>query len=156
MRFLWETKRLLAFTFAMFATGLGFPQTARDVDLQQLQRLEQVWNQAHENGDADALDKLWADDLEVDVPRMAVMSKADALSFARSGRMKFLHYVTSDLRVRVYGDAAVVSGRLQRTRSMNGKEISDDWRFTKVYVKQAQQWRVVSFHASESAQSPGS
>jgi ketosteroid isomerase-like protein len=114
--------------------------------------LEQVWNQAHENGDADALDKLWADDLEVDVPRMAVMSKADALSFARSGRMKFLHYVTSDLRVRVYGDTAVVSGRLQRTRSMNGKEISDDWRFTKVYVRQAPEWRVVLFHASESAQ----
>jgi ketosteroid isomerase-like protein len=156
MRFLWSTKRLLAFTFAVFATGPSFPQTARGTDVQQLQRLEQVWNQAHENGDADALDKLWADDLEVDVPRMAVMSKADALSFARSGRMKFLHYATSDLRVRVYGDTAVVSGRLQRTRSMNGKEISDDWRFTKVYVKQAQQWRVVSFHASEAAQSPGS
>jgi hypothetical protein len=135
MRLPWSSKRLLAFTFAVFATGLSFPQTARDADVQQLQRLEQVWNQAHETGDADALDKLWADDLEVDVPRMAVMSKADALSFARSGRMKFLHYVTSNLRARVYG-----------------KEISDDWRFTKVYVKQAQQWRVVSFHASEAAQ----
>jgi ketosteroid isomerase-like protein len=152
MRFLWSTKRLLAFTFAVFATGPSFPQTARGTDVQHLQRLEQVWNQAHENGDADALDKLWADDLEVDVPRMAVMSKTDALSFARSGRMKFLHYETSGLRIRVYGDTAVVNGRLQRTRSMNGKEISDDWRFTKVYVKQAQQWRVVSFHASESAQ----
>jgi ketosteroid isomerase-like protein len=131
---------------------LAFAQTAKDADIQQLQRLEQVWNQAHVNGDADALDKLWADDLEVDVPRMAVMSKTDALSFARSGRMKFLHYETSGLRIRVYGDTAVVNDRLQRTRSMNGKEISDDWRFTKVYVKQAQQWRVVSFHASESAQ----
>jgi ketosteroid isomerase-like protein len=156
MRFLCSSKILLAFTLAVLATGLSFPQTAGDADVQQLQRLEQVWNQAHENGDADALDKLWADDLEVDVPHMAVMSKADALSFARSGRMKFLHYVTSDLRVRVYGDTAVVSGRLQRTRSMNGKEIRDDWRFTKVYVRQAQQWRVVSFHASEAAQSTGS
>jgi ketosteroid isomerase-like protein len=152
MRFWWPSKRLLAITFAVFAAGLSFSQTAKDADIQQLQRLEQVWNQAHVNGDADALDKLWADDLEVDVSRMAVMSKADALSFARSGRMKFLHYGTSDLRIRVYGDTAVVSGRLQRTRSMNGKEISDDWRFTKVYVKQAEQWRVVSFHASEAAQ----
>jgi hypothetical protein len=83
---------------------------------------------------------------------MAVMSKAEALSFSRSGRMKFLHYVTSDIRIRVYGETAVVNGRLQRTRSMNGKEISDDWRFTKAHVKQAQQWRVVSFHASETAQ----
>jgi hypothetical protein len=45
-----------------------------------------------------------------------------------------------------------VSGRLQRTRLINGKELSDDWRFTKVYVREEQQWRVVSFHASEAAQ----
>lgn len=96
-------------------------------DTQQLKRLEQVWNTAHEHGDADALQQLWADDLEVDVPRMPVMTKTDALNLARSGRMRFLRYVTSDIRIRVYGDAAVASGRLQRTRSMNGKELSDDW-----------------------------
>src|SRR2546430_8808765 len=49
---------------------------------------------------------------------------------SRSGRMKFLHYATSDVHVRVYGNAAVVTGRLQRTRTLNGNEISDDWRFT--------------------------
>ena len=127
-------------------------QSAVGTDTQQLERLEQVWNTAHEQGDADALQQLWADDLEVDVPRMPVMTKADALNFARSGRMKFLRYVTSDIRIRVYGNAAVVSGRLQRVRSMNGKELSDDWRFTKVYIREAQRWRVVSFHASEAAQ----
>jgi hypothetical protein len=30
--------------------------------------------------------------------------------------------------------------------------VSDDWRFTKTYVREAQQWRVVPFHASEAAQ----
>jgi hypothetical protein len=67
-------------------------------------------------------------------------------------RMKFLSYRTSDIHVRVYGDAAVVTGRLQRTRSMNGQEISDDWRFTKTYIRESQKWRVVAFHASEIAQ----
>ena len=152
MRLLRSSKRMLAITFAVFAVGLSFSQTTKDADTQQLQQLEQVWNQAHLNSDADTLDKLWADDLEVDVPRMAVMSKTEALAFARSGRMKFLHYVTSDLRIRVYGDTAVVSGRMQRTRTMNGKEVSDDWRFTKVYIRRTGQWRVVSFHASEAAQ----
>src|SRR5580658_1132594 len=79
-------------------------------------------------------------------------SQSDALKFARSGRMKFLSYRTSDIHVRVYGDAAVVTGRLQRTRSMNGQEISDDWRFTKTYIRESQKWRVVAFHASEAAQ----
>lgn len=137
---------------ALAATAGYPPQSTRDSDVHELERLEKVWNEAHEHGDAAALEKLWAEDLEVDVPRMPVMTRADAVSFARSGRMKFLRYSTSDIRVRVYGDAAVVTGRLQRTRLVKGQETSDDWRFTKVYVREAQEWRVVSFHASEAAQ----
>jgi ketosteroid isomerase-like protein len=137
---------------AIASMNACFAQSGRDADIRQLENLEQVWNHAHETGNADALDQLWADDLEVDVPRMAVMTKAEALGFARSGRMKFLRYTTTDIRVRLYGDTAVVSGRMERTRAMNGNEVSDNWRFTKVYVKQAQQWRVVSFHASEAPQ----
>jgi hypothetical protein len=127
-------------------------QSTHDVDARELERLEMVWNEAHEHGDADALETLWADDMEVAVPKMPVLTKADALKFARSGRMKFLSYRTSDIRVRVYDNAAVVTGRLQRTRSLNGQEISDDWRFTKMYVREGQKWRVVAFHASEAAQ----
>lgn len=127
-------------------------QTTHDGDVHELERLETVWNEAHEHGDADVLESLWADDMEVAVPKMPVLTKADAVKFARSGRMKFLRYRTSDIRVRVYDNAAVVTGRLQRTRSMTGQEISDDWRFTKTYVRGAGQWRVVSFHASEAAQ----
>jgi len=127
-------------------------QTTHDADVHELERLETVWNEAHERGDADALEKLWADDMEVAVPKMPVLTRADAVKFARSGRMRFLSYRTSDIRVRVYGNAAVVTGRLQRTRSMNGQEISDDWRFTKTYVREVGQWHVVSFHASEAAQ----
>jgi len=151
MRLLELSAGMLLLT-AFAAPAVSPAQSAAGTDTQQLERLEQVWNTAHQQGDADALQQLWADDLEVDVPRMSVMTKTDALNFARSGRMKFLHYVTSDIRIRVYGDAAVVSGRLQRTRSMNGKELSDDWRFTKVYIREAQRWQVVSFHASEAAQ----
>jgi ketosteroid isomerase-like protein len=119
---------------------------------QEFQELETVWNQAHEKGDATALDRLWSDDLEVAVPKMPVMTKAQALAFARSGRMKFERYQTSDVKVRRYGDAAVVTGRLQRTRTINGKTMDDDWRFTKVYARQQGRWQVVSFHASEAAQ----
>jgi len=143
---------VLAFVTFVSQAGKASSSNPRQADTRELERLEGVWNGAHERGDADALEDLWSDDLEVDVPRMPVMSKADVLNFARSGRMKFLRCATSDIRIRIYGDTAVVSGRLQRTRQITGKELSDDWRFTKVHVRQAQQWRVVSFHASEAAQ----
>ena len=133
------------------ASGSATPQPSTQSDTRELQRLEKVWNEAHEQGNGDALEPLWADDMEIDAPHAPVMNRSDALKFAHSGRMKFLHYGTSDLRIRIYGNTAVVTGRLQRTRTMNGQDVADDWRFTKVYVRQAQAWRVVSFHASEAA-----
>ena len=141
---------VLALT-SLLAAASSLAQSTRDADVKELERLETVWNEAHERGDSNALEALWADDLEVAVPKMPVMTKAEVLGFARSGRMKFLRYATSDVRIRVYGDAAVVTGRLQRTRTLNGNEISDDWRFTKTYVRETGKWRVVSFHASEAA-----
>jgi ketosteroid isomerase-like protein len=120
-----------------------------DQDLARFTQLESQWNDAHLHGDAEALDRLWADELRVVVPKMNPLSRADALSFARSGRMKFSRYETSELNVHVYGDTAVVSGRLRRSRERAGQTVEDDWRFTKVYVRTAGAWRVVVFHASE-------
>ena len=142
----------MGLVLAVLATALPPQQGQNTPDVKELISLEGVWNEAHEKGDASALEKLWAEDLEVTVPRMPVMSKPDVLAFARSGRMKFQRYQTSDLKVRVYGDAAVVSGRLQRTRTLNNKTLNDDWRFTKVYVRHHGQWQVVAFQASDAAQ----
>jgi len=129
------------------AQALGAPTP--DQDLARFTQLESQWNDAHLQGDAEALDRLWADELRVVVPKMTPLSKPEALSFFRSGRMKFSRYETSELGVRVYGDTAVVTGRVRRSRERAGQVAEDDWRFTKVYVHKAGAWRVVAYHASE-------
>jgi len=106
MRSVASVALFLIAAFALPAHNVS--QTPPDNDRRELMHLEDVWNQAHVAGDAEALDHLWADDLEVAVPHMAVMTRAEALGFALSGRMRFLSYETSDLHIRVYGDAAVV------------------------------------------------
>ena len=132
------------------------PGRASDApDVATITALETVWNESHLRGDAEALDRLWADDLVVTVPGMAMMMKPDTIGIWRTGRMKFDRYDTSDVRVRVYGDAAVVTGRVQRTRNANGRVMDDDWRFTKTYVRRAGRWQVVAFHASPSPANPG-
>ena len=120
-----------------------------DQDLARFTELESQWNNAHLQGDAEALDRLWADELRVFVPRMTPMAKPEGLSFFRSGRMKFSRYETSELGARVYGEAAVVTGRVRRARERAGQMVEDDWRFTKVYVRVEGAWRVVAYHASE-------
>ena len=120
-------------------------------DSRELSRLESVWNDAHLHGDADALDRIWAEDFTVTVPNMPVMTRADAIGAFRSNRLSFQRYESSDLGFRMHGDAAVVTGRLRRTRGINDQTVEDDWRFTKVYVRRGDQWKVVAFHASPAA-----
>jgi len=131
---------------------VAFPAPARDSresrDLKELARLESIWNEAHLRADATALYQLWADDLFVTVPDMPVMNKDEALSLVRSGKMKFRRYQTSDLRTRIYGDTAVVTGQLSRERETVTNEFEDDWRFTKVYVRRKGRWLVVAWHGS--------
>jgi ketosteroid isomerase-like protein len=143
---------LSALVLAVPASGgaphLPLPQSA---DSAELVRLESVWNDAHLRGDTVALSNLWAEELVVTVPEMPVMSKADLLRFWRSGRSAITRYETSELRVRVYADAAVVTGRLRRERNFNGRLVPDDWRFTKVYVRRGRRWQVVAYQASVAA-----
>jgi len=77
--------------------------------------------------------------------------KTQSLAIWRSGKMKFKKYETSDLAIRTFGETAIVTGALVRERSFMGKEVHEDWRFTKVYVRRDGKWRVVAWHASDAA-----
>lgn len=133
------------------ALGVMFfvPQHPQDsTDIKELTRLEAVWNEAHVRGDAAILDSLWADDLTVMVPGMQVITKEIALRILRSGRMNFSRYETSEIKIRTYGDAAVVTGIVERERKMNETNLVEKWRFTKTYIRRAGRWFVVAWHAS--------
>lgn len=119
-----------------------------DSDIKELTRLEQVWNDAHLKGDAKALEQLWAEDLFVTVPDMPVMNKEESLAIWKAGKLKFDIYRTSDVRIKVYGNSAVVTGQLVRIRDANSTKFEDDWRFTKVYVRRDGRWQVVAWHGS--------
>ena len=135
---------ILAISVAETAWG----KTSEAADIEELKRLEKIWNDAHLRGDIEAMDRLWASDLVVTAPDLPIMNKDESLGVWRGGRMKFDIYKTSDLRIKVYGDAAVVTGQLERIRDSKSKEFQDDWRFTKVYVRRGGRWQVVAWHGS--------
>ena len=60
-----------------------------------------------------------------------------------------MRYDTSELSTKMFGDTAIVTGRLTRTRKMGEREIQDNWRFTKVYLRHNADWRVVLWQASD-------
>ena len=137
---------MIAVWFLAIVVGQG-----TDIDVAALTRLEADWNTAHVQGDAATLTRIFGDDLVVMVPGMRMMTKADSLGMFSAGRMKFDRYESSEPQFRIYGDTAIVTGRIRRTRAVSGKTMDDDWRFTKVYIRREGHWQVVSFHASNVA-----
>lgn len=135
----------------LLLVAVGGLQPADSPDERAVLGLEARWNEAHLKGDVAVLDALCADQLIVTVPGMAPMTKADILGLWRSGRAKITRYETTDTRVTVYSDTAIVAGHLHRTRDFNGKLLDDRWRYTKTYTRQGPGWRVVAYHASEAA-----
>ena len=68
--------------------GNGEQSVSSPVEAQIL-NLEAAWNPAPLQGDADALDKLWAPNLTVIVPEMQPFSKDDLLKMWRSMKVTF-------------------------------------------------------------------
>ena len=141
---------LLLVAVSVIQTSPG-ASAKNDSDRKELERLEAEWNAAHLSGTAAPLERIFAEDLVVVVPAMRVMTKADSLGMFISGRMKFERYETSETKLRIYDDTAIVTGRLRRTRVSAGATADDDWRFTKVYLRRDGRWQVVSFHASNTS-----
>lgn len=66
---------MIALALVLIAALQPAPDASKDaVELKELYRLEAVWNDAHVEGDADALDALWANDLIVTVGRWQVIA----------------------------------------------------------------------------------
>jgi ketosteroid isomerase-like protein len=70
----------------------------------------------------------------------------------KSGKLKFSSYTSSDLDVRIYGEAAVIIGRGNVQGSWEGQEFQGSDRFTDVYVRRDGKWACVSTHTSRIAE----
>ena len=140
---------VLVFTAAI---ALGQKQSARrDSKRSVEQAIRQVDHeriQAQIEADAVALDRIYADDFIGIGPSGTARNKAQVISDFTSGDLKFQSITTDDVRVRVYGNTAVETGRSTMIGQDRGKAVPRDNRFTRVWIKQVGRWRLVSNHYS--------
>jgi ketosteroid isomerase-like protein len=69
-----------------------------------------------------------------------------------SGALRYDEYRTDSVRVRVFGDAAVVTGLIaRRGRSQGAGDLSGRCRSTRVYIRRAGRWQLVSAHETRVA-----
>jgi ketosteroid isomerase-like protein len=119
---------------------------------QELLELEQDWANAEVKADLAFLDRILAEDWVFTDPEGAVSTKAQDLAALKSGEYVITSMVIDDMKARVYGDAAVVTGRSTSKETFKGKDISGLYRWTDTWIKKAGRWQCVATHVSMIAQ----
>jgi uncharacterized protein (TIGR02246 family) len=115
---------------------------------QVIRKLDNERIQAQIHADAAALERIYADDFIGVGPSGTVRTKPEVISDFTSGELKFQSITTDDVRVRVYGNTVVETGRSTMSGQDKGKNVPRDTRFTRVWVKQQGRWRLVANHYS--------
>ena len=150
-------RQILAITVMVFsaaAIASGQEQAAirdqRSIVEQVIRKLDNERIQAQIHADATALKRIYADDFIGVGPSGTVRTKPQVISDFTSGDLKFQSITTDDVRVRVYENAAVETGRSTMDGQDKGKAVPRDTRFTRVWIKQQGRWRLVANHYSTS------
>ncbi len=115
---------------------------------EEIKQIERARNQAILSGDAAALDRMTSEDYTFITQRGELRTKAEILAGFKAGSFRYSAREVSDLTVRVYGTAAVVTGRARQKGAENGSDYSGDNRFTRVYVRQGDRWVTVALQVS--------
>ena len=117
-------------------------------------RVQREWMEATRDNDVAALERILADDYTYTDSRGRVSNKADSLRYARAARNHMKAFYTSDEKARVYGDVAIVTGRMRVEGVAGGEPYDAEVRFTDILARVDGQWRAVAAHASRPNERP--
>src|SRR5437868_12988582 len=126
----------------------GAIRDPRNTVEQAIRKLDDERIQAQIHADTAALERIYADDFIGVGPSGTVRTKPQVISDFTSGELRFRSITTDDVRVRVYGNAAVETGRSTMNGQDKGNAVPHDTRFTRVWIKQHGRWRLVANHYS--------
>ena len=138
---------LSAVTSAIAQTQSDGPRAAAEAEQAVLQQ-DQERIHAQITADTIALRRIYADDFLGIGPTGVVRNKAEVVADFTSHALTYQSITTDDVLVRVYGNAAVETGRSTMVGQDKGKPVPRDNRFTRVWVMKDGRWQLVANHYS--------
>lgn len=107
-----------------------------------------AYDKALIDGDADALSRFYTDDFQIIDARAEVHGKADQIQFMTE-EVDLLLAKTDDVRIAMLApDVALLTGRFVGRYRLDGKENDFIERYTSIWVRDDDQWRVKHEHSS--------
>jgi ketosteroid isomerase-like protein len=138
----------LSLVFSVAVLAAKQPKGDSDAAISRtLQAMEQAWLNAEKNHDAAAFEELVADDWIAISPDGKSQTKAD-----RAAEIKTADITSAtlgDMKVRVFGDTAVVTGTDDEITLKDGKKSVDHYVWTDVFVKRNGKWQGVASQTTQ-------
>jgi ketosteroid isomerase-like protein len=98
--------------------------------------------------DITGLGAMMTDDMTYTHSSGATETKAEFLGALESRKYVYREIVPRDRRIRIHGDAAIVSGPCHVVIEPGGKRTEIDLYYTELYVKEGGQWRMALWHST--------
>ncbi len=113
---------------------------------EEILQLERMYDQAFIRPTAEEMERLHTDDFMMITTRAELLAR---LNDPNHRRDVIESLTTDDVKVRIYGDTAVTTGRWKRvSKDAEGKDTSAAGFFTHVWVKRNKTWLVAVAHYS--------
>jgi len=133
---------------AVGVASVAFGQSSNDSDkeavVQKIIQLETQWGDAMVKGDVAACDKVIAPDYVDYGSDGSLQTRAEADADLASGAYKLIAYKFDDIKVRVFGETAVLFGLETEKSTYKGVDSSSQYRFVDIYAKRDGAWMAVA------------
>jgi ketosteroid isomerase-like protein len=113
-----------------------------------IRKLEEKWTQSYKQRQIDILSSLLAEDFVITVEDGSTFSKAGYISHSADSDVRVEVAELSDLKVRMHGNTAVVTGAYHERGESHGKRYDSRDRLTDVWMKVGSTWQVIASHYS--------
>lgn len=130
--------------------GLAGPALARDAahDEREIRRVEAELCKAFETGDAVTLRKDLDKTFTLTNSRGEVGNFAQNIDEVEKREPRYEVFRNHDQNVRLYGDAAIVTGITTVKGTSKGEPFAADFQFTDTYIRRKGHWLLAASHAS--------
>lgn len=142
-----KRSRTLLITGLILATGVSSLSQDKS-DAATVRSLELKWTESYKQRSIDILSSLLADEFVITVEDGNVYSKAGYISHTADSKVRVEVAEMSDLKVRIHGTTAIVTGAYHEKGVSEGKPYEYRDRLTDVWVKAGGKWQVVASHYS--------
>lgn len=103
---------------------------------------------AYLDGNAERIEYSLTEDFTLTDADGVVTTRADDLAHARNGTLKYTRFENSEMKVRLHGDAAVVTGITKVAGNAGSTAFAATFQFTDTLVRESGRWRVAASHIS--------